>query len=103
MEGFRVIFSTLRDRKHKETTVHEWLISKAKALEIDGITVINALEGYGRDKTIHSVGFFELADQPIEIIIVAEEKKCDKLFAKIREEGLSIFYAKYKAEFGFTA
>lgn len=103
MEGYRIVFSTLRNRKHKEKQIHEWLIEKAKELGIEGVTVINASEGYGRDKTVHSAGFFELADQPIEIVMLADEEKSNKLFAKIKDEGLSIFYAKCKAEFGFTA
>ncbi len=102
MEGFRIIFSTLRGRKHHSVPVYEWLIKEAKELGIEGVTVINASEGYGRDKTIHSANFFELSDQPIEIIMLASSEKCDKLFEKIKEEKLSIFYAKYKAEFGFT-
>jgi len=102
MDGYRVVFSTLRGRKHKNMSIHEWLISEAKALGIEGVTVINAAEGYGREKTLHSAGFFELADQPIEVVMLADEQKCDKLFAKIKEEGVSIFYAKSKAEFGFT-
>jgi len=103
MEGYRIVFSTLRNRKHKDLTVCEWLIKEAKSLGIEGVTIINASEGYGRDKTIHSAGFFELAEQPIEIVMLADEEKSNKLFVKIKDEGLSIFYAKCKAEFGFTA
>ncbi len=103
MDGYRIVFSTLRDRKHKETSVYEWLIETAKKLGIDGVTVINASEGYGRDKTLHSAGFFELSDQPIEVVMLADEEKCDRLFARLKDEGLSIFYAKSKAEFGFTS
>jgi PII-like signaling protein len=102
MEGYRLIFSTLRDRTHNGKPICEWLIDEAKKLEIDGVTVVNASEGYGRDKAVHSAGFFELADQPVEIIMLASTEKCDKLFEKIREEKLSIFYAKQQAEFGFT-
>ncbi len=102
MDGYRIVFSTLRNRKHGNMLVYEWLVKAAKELEIDGVTVINASEGYGRDKTIHSAGFFELAEQPIEVVMLANEQKSNELFAKIKNEGLSIFYAKSKAEFGFT-
>lgn len=102
MEGYRVIFSTLRGRSHRGKPICDWLIAEAKKLGIDGVTIINASEGYGRDKELHSAGFFELTDQPVEIVMLCDGEKCDKLFEKIREEKLSIFYAKQQAEFGFT-
>ncbi|MCI4399686.1 MAG: DUF190 domain-containing protein [Campylobacteraceae bacterium] len=102
MEGYRVIFSTLRGRNHHGRPICDWLIDEAKKLGITGVTVINASEGYGRDKAVHSAGFFELADQPVEVVMLCDAEKCDKLFEKIREEKLSIFYAKQQAEFGFT-
>lgn len=102
MQGYKIVFSTVRDRKHDGVSVYEWLIDAAKAIDMQGVTVINASQGYGRDKTMHSAGFFELADQPIEIIMLADEQKCDMLFEKIKSEGLSIFYSKTAAEFGFT-
>lgn len=102
MDGYRLIFSTIRGRKHKHTQLHEWLIEKAKELDFEGVTVIEALEGYGRDKNIHSANFFELVDEPLEIIMLADEEKCNKLFEAIRAENISIFYAKIKAQYGFT-
>lgn len=102
MQGYRIVFSTVRDRTHNGVSVYEWLIDAAKAIDMQGVTVINASQGYGRDKTMHSAGFFELADQPIEIIMLADEQKCDMLFEKIKNEGLSIFYSKTASEFGFT-
>lgn len=102
MEGFRVVFSALRGRKHNKTPICEWLMIEAKKLDIQGVTIVNATEGYGRDKTIRSALFFELADQPVEVVMLMSPEQCDKFFERIREEKLSIFYAKYKAEFGFT-
>jgi PII-like signaling protein len=102
MEGYRIIFSTIRNRRHDGEQIHEWLIKKAKEIGIKGVTVLEAMEGYGRDKNIHSAGFFELVDQPIEIVMLADEEKCAMLFKGINEANLSVFYAKTKAEFGFT-
>ena len=102
MDGYRLVFSTIRGRKHNNMQIHEWLIEKAKEIGMDGVTVIEALEGYGRNKNLHSATFFELIDEPIEIIMLADEKKCDKLFKIIKEENLSIFYSKSKTEFGLT-
>ena len=102
MDGYRLIFSTIRGRKHKNMQLYEWLVEKAKELGFQGVTVIEALEGYGRDKNIHSANFFELVDEPLEIIMLSDEERCDKLFEAIRVENISIFYAKIKAKYGFT-
>lgn len=102
MDGYRLVFSTIRGRKHNNMQIHEWLIEKAKEIGIEGATVIEALEGYGRNKSLHSATFFELVDEPIEIIFLADEERCKKLFEMIKEENLSVFYSKSKAEFGFT-
>ena len=102
MDGYRLVFSTIRGRKHNNMQIHEWLIEKAKEIGIEGATVIEALEGYGRNKSLHSATFFELVDEPIEIIFLADEERCKKLFEMIKEENLSIFYSKSKTEFGFT-
>lgn len=82
MEGYRVIFSTLRGRSHRGKPICDWLIAEAKKLGIDGVTIINASEGYGRDKELHSAGFFELTDQPVEIVMLCDGEKCDKLLKK---------------------
>ncbi|MDD2358529.1 MAG: DUF190 domain-containing protein [Thiovulaceae bacterium] len=102
MDGYRLVFSTIRGRKHDNLQVHEWLIAKAKEIGIEGVTVIAALEGYGKNKTLHSADYFELVDEPLEVIILTDEKKCDLLFRIIKEDNLNIFYSKSKAEFGFT-
>lgn len=102
MEGYRVVFSTIKGRKHEDEYIKDWLIKKAKELGIGGVTVLNAQLGYGRDNKIHSSHFFELADEPEEIIMHLSQEQCDKLFEEISSSKLSIFYSKAKVEFGFT-
>lgn len=103
MEGYRIVFSTIRGRKHENEYIKDWLIKKAKELQISGVTVLNAELGYGRDNKIHSSHFFELTDEPEEIIMHVTQKQCDKLFEEISNSKLLIFYSKTKAEFGFVS
>lgn len=42
MEGYRVVFSTIKGRKHEDEYIKDWLIKKAKELGIGGVTVLNA-------------------------------------------------------------
>lgn len=100
MNGYRVVFSTIKSRRVGSENILEWFIKALKSLNIEGMTVINALEGYGRDSKIHSAGFFELAEQPIEIIIHVSENECEKLFEILKNSSVNIFYSKTKAEFG---
>lgn len=102
MDGYRIVFSTIMGRKHDGKQVHEWLVSKAKEIGIEGVTVVAGMKGFGRDKSIHSTGFFELADQPVEVIMLAQGEKTKKLFEVISEAKLDVFYSKTQAEFGFT-
>ncbi len=102
MEGCRLIFSTIASRTYGGKLISEWLIDEARKLQIDGVTVIDAKQGYGRDKKLHSSSFFELAEQPIEVIMVASAQKCATILDILKKEEISIFYVKYPVEFGFT-
>lgn len=81
----------------------KFVLTFGGSIGIEGITLIEALEGYGRDKNLHLAGFFELVDEPLEIIMLVDEEKCNKLFEAIKSDKISIFYSKSQAEFGFTA
>ena len=101
MKGFQLIFSTLHNRKHTNgENLVEWLEKNAQKLGIQGITIINVSQGGGRDGKVHSASFFELADQPIEVIMNVSEEECAKLFAFLAEEKQGIFYTKTAIEFG---
>lgn len=56
--------------------------------------VSDATENYTR------LLFFELADEPVEVIMNVDEAECEKLFALLSEEKLGIFYTKTAIEFG---
>lgn len=101
MKGFQLIFSTLQSRKHPNGEhMSHWLIKIAEELGIKGVTILNASQGIGRDGKLHSAAFFELADEPLEIIMNVSEEECEKLFALLTEEKLEIFYTKTAIEYG---
>ena len=101
MKGFQLVFSTLQSRKHPNgELISRWLMKTAETLEIKGVTLLNAAQGVGRDGKLHSSSFFELADEPVEVIMNVDEAECEKLFALLSEEKLGIFYTKTAVEFG---
>jgi len=100
MKGFQITFFTQQDRRHGRTPLAEWLMLAARDLGVRGATIVAASEGYGKHHRIHSAHFFELADQPQEIIMAATEEECERLFEYLKKEGVHIFYAKTPVEFG---
>jgi PII-like signaling protein len=100
MKGCQITFFTQQDRTHAGKPMGEWLIHRAKELGLPGATLLAAVEGYGHSGHLHSAHFFELADQPQLIVMMATDEQADLLFAGLRSEGVSLFYVKTAAEFG---
>ena len=57
-------------------------------------------EGYGQHRHVHSARFFELADNPQEIMMVVNEEEADILFSHLEKEGVLLFYVKAPVESG---
>ncbi|ACZ11842.1 DUF190 domain-containing protein [Sulfurospirillum deleyianum] len=101
MKGFQLTFSTLTSRKHPDgERLSDWLMHQAEELGIVGVTLLRAAQGVGRDGKVHSQTFFELADEPLEIVMNVNEEQCDTLLAYLKEEKLGLFYTKIAIEFG---
>lgn len=102
MQGFQLTFFTQQDRNHRGRSLAKWLLEEARNLEIGGATLIPAAEGFGHDRKLRSVNFFELTDQPLEVTMAVSEADAERLFARLKEEGVNIFYVKTPIEFGMS-
>src|SRR5688572_7193974 len=100
MNGYQVSFFTVQDHKHNGRPLAEWLVQLAKNMGLRGITVIPASEGFGHHRRVHSAHFFELADQPVEILMAVTEDELNRLFERLRAEAVHLFYVKTAVEFG---
>lgn len=100
MDGFQLTFFTYQDKRHKGKQLGEWLVQTAKDLGLRGATLVGAGEGFGHHKRLHSVHFFETADQPLEVVMVLTQDECDRLFARLQAENVHVFYVKTPVEFG---
>lgn len=100
MRGFQVVFFTHQDRRHQGKPIADWLIKVATELGVSGATVKSDAEGRGRKGTVHSQHFFELADQPLEVMFALSEDTAAKLFKRLEQEQVNLFYVKTPAEFG---
>ena len=102
MQGFQLSFFTAQDRRHAGQPVSEWLLLEARRLGIGGATVLAASEGFGRHGKLHSAHFVELADQPVEVTMAVSAEEATRLFARLAEERLRVFYVKTPIEFGLS-
>ena len=102
MQGFQLIFFTMQGEKHGGLSVGEWLLKQSRELGVPGATMNASQAGYGTDGHFHSAHFFELAEQPLEVMMVVTEDECDLLFSRIEAEGIKLLYSKVPVEFGVT-
>lgn len=102
MQGYQITFYTQQSRKHDGLSLVEWLLQLAKELGITGATMLAAQAGFGRSGRMYSTTFIELAEQPREVSMAVSEADAARLFARIKEEKLAIFYTKVPVEFGVT-
>jgi len=102
MQGYQLTFFTQQDRKHGRLPLAEWLLQEARKVGIAGATLISASEGFGHTRKLHSAHFFELADQPLEVVMAVSEADAERLFERLQEEKINIFYVKAPIEFGMT-
>ena len=102
MLGYQLTFFTQQDRNHKGRPMAKWLVEEARKIGIGGATLTPAAEGFGHDRKLRSVHFFELADQPLQVTMAVSETDAKRLFARIKEEGVNVFFVKTPIEFGMT-
>jgi PII-like signaling protein len=104
MNGTILRFYVHENRTHRHVSLFEWLLEQAKKQGIHGGSAFRAVAGFGRHGILHEEHFFELAaDMTIQVEFVVTDDEADKLLALLREERVSIFYARVPAEFGVIA
>ena len=100
MKGFQITFFTQQDHRHHHKPLAEWLLFTARELGVRGATIFSGSEGFGHHRRIHSAHFFELADQPQEVVMAVSEEEAERLFDFLKKERVHLFYIKTQVEFG---
>ncbi|QOZ83123.1 MULTISPECIES: DUF190 domain-containing protein [Chromobacterium] len=100
MQGYQLTFFTQQDHCHDGLPLAEWIVQQARRMDIRGATLFTASEGYGRHRRLHSVHFFDLADQPEEVTLVISADEAERLLAALAAAGVKVFYVKTPVEFG---
>ena len=100
MRGYQISFITVQGHTHRGRPLADWLVHLAMETGLRGATVISASEGFGQHRRIHSAHFFELAEQPVEVVMAVTEEEWERLRARLEAEGVKVFYVKAPVEFG---
>jgi len=102
MNGYQLTFYTQQDRMHGTQSLAEWLLNLARKHGALGGTLFSAGEGFGHTGHFHSAHFFELADQPVGVVLAVDEPTCASILEAIRQESVDVFYVKSPVEYGRT-
>lgn len=86
MQGWQITFFTHQNARHGARPMGEWLVQLARELGLRGAT--------------HATRFFELAEQPMEVVMALSEEETQRLFERLQAEGVHLFYVKAPVEFG---
>ncbi|MBF0461228.1 MAG: DUF190 domain-containing protein [Magnetococcales bacterium] len=100
MKGYMITFFTQQDQRHHGTLLGQWIFNLAREMGLPGATLIAGSMGYGHHRRVHSAHFFELADQPQEVQMAVSEDDTARLFQRLKEEGVQVFYVKTPIEYG---
>lgn len=101
MEGEFLRFYVEEKQAHRSVLLWEWLLEQANALGIRGGSAFRAIGGFGRHRVLHESRFFEQAGETgIEVEFIVSDDESKKLLARIRQEGIRVFYARIPAHFG---
>jgi PII-like signaling protein len=100
MHGFQLTFFTQQNREHGGARLAEWIVGEAKRIGIRGATVFTATEGFGHDGRFHSADFFDLSDQPLQVVMAVSSGEAETLFARLKAEKVRVFYTLAPIEFG---
>ncbi len=99
-KGYEILFMAPRSQHHKGKPVLDVVINIAKAHNIHRYTRRVDAEGVGRGGHTHAVHFFELTDEPEELMYVLGTHRTNELMHALRAESLHVFCVCRAIEFG---
>ena len=75
MNGYQITFFTSQDRRQEGKPIGEWLMQLVQELGLRGASLHAGGEGFARGGRVHSAHFFELADQPVEVLMRSRPRR----------------------------
>lgn len=101
MNGTLLRFYVHENRRHHHVLLYDWLLEQARQMGINGGSAFRAIAGFGRHGVLHEEHFFELAgEMTVQVELAVSDDEAEQMIARIREEGVTIFYVRIPIEFG---
>jgi PII-like signaling protein len=98
--GSQLTLYTSRKHKKGHKSAVSWIIDAARAQGVFGITVLEGYEGLDAHGKLHASHFFDLADEPAVVLIVADEPSIDALLVTLEQGGIELFYTRSAIDYG---
>ncbi|WP_233271636.1 DUF190 domain-containing protein [Paraburkholderia acidiphila] len=98
--GSQLTLYTSRKHKKGHKSAVSWIIDAARAQGVFGITVLEGYEGLDIHGKMHAAHFFDLADEPSVVLIVADEPSIDALLVTLEAGGVELFYTRTAIDYG---
>ena len=100
MKGSQLtIYAATQNHRMHHLTVVDWILEETRKIGIVGATVVEVTEAVDMLGKYHAARFFELADQPVMVTVVAEDARIDALLASLRQGGANLFYTRAPTEY----
>lgn len=99
MKGSELIFMAPRSRRHSGIPVLDAVAKLAREHGIKHLTRRVDSEGIGNNGHIHSTHFFDLADEPEELMYVLDNIEADTLMRAVEKECIHVFCVRRPIEY----
>lgn len=100
MKGSQLtLYAANQSHRVRRMTVVDWILDEVKRAGIVGATVTEISEGVGATGKYHAARFFELADQPVAVTVIADDTRIDTLLATLRASGVRLLYTRAPIEY----
>jgi PII-like signaling protein len=100
MKGSQLtVYAATQGHRLRHLTVVDWVLEETRKAGIVGATVVEVTEFIDVLGKYHAARFFELADQPVVVTVVAEDARIDALLANLRQGGANLFYTRAPIEY----
>lgn len=93
------LYATRQRRPGLHKTVVAWVLDEIDKAGIRGATVTEVSEGIDPFGRYHSARFFELADQPVAVTVIAADAQIDALLGTLKSSGVKLFFVRCPVEF----
>lgn len=100
MKGSQLtLYAANQSHRKAHKTIVDWVLGEVSKVGIHGATVTEVSEGIDSHGRYHAARFFELADQPVAVMVAAPDAQVDQLLENLRAGDVHLFYTRCPVEF----